>query len=205
MKTIKIKHYLLTFVLKLSLFAFAIFMIPSCGNDTNNRSASEVQDSILKADSISKMIMEVESWDLLKLALENEEGFMNKYGNKKLRIKNLVVDDILKGGFVLQCLAFSPEDSLLSNTSQKGDVTKNVAEHRDYVNDTICKVNSDFSYFFELKLKEQVSTADVKVKKVEAEKLSKKSYFYSVIEAEGESIVFKENTFSLNNCSIIAE
>ncbi|MFH0867220.1 MAG: hypothetical protein V1904_13580 [Bacteroidota bacterium] len=190
---------LLTFV-----FLFAFFLFISCGTVDTNDKVKKSQDSARIADSLSKIITEVESWDLLQLAMTNEAGFKNKYGNKKLKIKNLVVDNITKKG-TIECLAYSPADSILSNTSQKGDVTKKVTEHRDYVNDIPCKINPDFTYYFDVALAETTDTSGIKTKKMKEEKLSRKSYFFSILTIECESISFKEDVFSLKNCKVIRQ
>lgn len=188
-----------------SSFAVLIFLfiLTSCGSENNSKKVKQNNDSIESSDSLEKRITETESYDLLNLAIQNEDGFNHKYGNKKLRIKNLVVEDISKYGNELQCLAYSPSDSLLSHTSQKGDLSKNVAEYRDFVNDIPCKTNPDFTYYFDLFFAETANTAGIKAMKLKEEKLLKKSYFYSVITIEGESITFSDNIFSLKNCRII--
>lgn len=175
----------------------------SCGTTNTSDKNRNSQDSVKKADSISKIVPEVESWDLLLIALENEAGFNNKYGRKKIKIKNLVVDNITMEGKTIQCLAYSPIDSTISNTSQKGDAIKKVVEMRDYVNDVPCKINSDFTYFFDLHFTEIPDSSKMKLKQVKEGKLSRKSFFFTVITVEGESILFKENAFSLNNCKIL--
>jgi hypothetical protein len=187
------------------VFITSVFLLMSCGAGSNAKRAKEIQDSVYKADSMAKIFTEVESWDLLKLAMENEGGLKNKYGNKKLHIKNLVVDNITKAGFVMQCLAYSPKDSLISNTSQKGNTADKVAEIRDYVNDVPCKINSDFTYFFDLTCDEMEDTALLKVKKIKESKLLKESHFYTVVTIEGENISFSENAFTLDNCKIISK
>jgi hypothetical protein len=183
---------------------FAAFLILSCGPGKSSDRSKEIKDSTLKADSMAKILTEAESWDMLQLAMTNEAGFNNKYGNKKLRIKNLVVDDISKKG-TIHCLAYSPVDSMISNTSQKGDAAKKVAEYKDFVNEVPCRINSDFTYHFNITLADASDTIGLKVKKIKEEKLSRKSYFYSIITIEGESIIFKEDVFTLKNCKVLKQ
>ena len=176
-----------------------LILLTSCEYKNNSKTISK-KDNTQSADTIP---VSVNSWSMMQLAISNKEGFKSKFGNKKIRVNNLVVDEIILGDYTVQCLAYSPEDSLLSNTSQKGNPSDRVAEYRDYINEVPCRINPDFTYHFELKFKDPVNTEKLKTKKMIEEKLFKKSYFYSILNVEGESATFKEDVIIMENCKII--
>lgn len=190
-----------------SIIVIVIFSIISCGPSAKEKKAKAYQDSLKHADSIGKIIMEVESWDLYKLWIKNKSSLLNKYGNKTIYIKNLVVDNILSDGYGVQCLAFSAKDSLLSNTSQKGDKEKKIAEWLDVVNDIPCKPNVDFTYFFELHMDVPIDTIRIKSKTIKGATLLKKSCFSSIIDIQGNSLRIDASTNSivLENCKIVKQ
>jgi len=185
------------------LLTIAAVVLYSCGPSSNSKRAKEIQDSLYRADSIARCVPEAESWDIFQLGMINREGLLNKYGNKRLRIKNLVLDNVMRDNRTIQCFAYSPKDSLLSNTSQKGDKAKKTPEWLDIVNDVNCKFNPDFAYYFELQLSDPIDPVSLKQSTVEeATPLSKKSYYYSILTVEGDSIDFISNSFVLRNCTI---
>jgi hypothetical protein len=191
----------------ISIIAIILFSLIACGPSDKEKKAKAFQDSVKLADSLGKITTDVESWDLYKLWIKNKNSLLNKYGNKKIRIKNLVVDNILSDGYSLQCLAFSAKDSMLSNTSQKGDKQKKIAEWLDIVKDIPCKPNVDFTYFFELHMDMPIDTIGIKSKIVKGATLLKKSCFSSIIDVEGSSLKIDASTNSivLENCKIVKQ
>jgi len=179
-----------------------VFLLSSCGSGSNEKRARSYQDSIYKVDSIEKSMTVNESWDIFKLGLKNAGGLVNKYGNKRIKIKNLVLDEVMNDNKTVHCLAYSPKDSMLSSTSQKGDKLKKVAEWIDIVNDVQCKNNPDFTYFFELQFSEPVDTSALKQKIITEEYMSKKTFYRTILTVEGDSLAFNSNTFYLRNCVI---
>lgn len=181
--------------------------IVACGPSDKEKKLKSYKDSLSRADSIGKNIPVVESWDLYKLWLKNKSGLLNKYSNKKICVNNLVVSNILSDGYSLLCLAYSAKDSLLSNTSQKGDKKKRITEWLDLVNDIPCKHNVDFTYLFELHMDMPIDTIRIKQKVIKEAPLLKKSYFTSIINVEGSSLRIDESTNSiiLQNCKIIKQ
>jgi hypothetical protein len=191
----------------ISLIAIVIISIVACGPGDKEKKAKAYKDSLKLADSLGKITTEVESWDLYKLWTKNKNSLLNKYGNKNIYIKNLAVDNILSDGFSLQCLAFSAKDSMLSNTSQKGDKEKKIAQWLDVVNDIPCKPNVDFTYYFELHMDVPIDTIRIKSKTVKGSLLLKKNYFSSIIDVEGNSLSIDASTNSLvlQNCKIVKQ
>ncbi len=185
------------FVTVIIFFSFA-----SCGPGKNEKRVQAYQDSLYKVDSLAKAVPEVESWNIFQLFLKNEDGLKNKYSNKRIRVKNLVLDNVWSGNLVMQCFAYSPKDSLLSNTSQKGDKSVKIAEWQDIVNDSICKYNPDFTYYFELHYNELIDTAALKQRIVKENSYSRKTFYSSVLTVEGDFTSINSNSFVLKNCTI---
>jgi hypothetical protein len=190
-----------------SIIAIAVFSLIACGPSDKEKKTKAYQDSIKLADSLGKIITEVESWDLYQLWIKNKNSVLNKYGNKTILIKSLVVDNVLSDNYGLQCLAFSAKDSLLSNTSQKGDKQKKIAEWLDVVNDIPCKPNVDFTYFFELHMDVPIDTIRIKSKIVKGAPMLKKSCFSSIVDVQGNSLKIDASTNSivLENCKIVKQ
>jgi hypothetical protein len=194
-----LNHKIMRFIL---ISACIVFSLVSCGPGDNQKKAKAYQDSVYKADSLAKCIQEIESWEIFQLGINNEEGLLNKYGNKRIRIKNLVLDNIMTDHVTIQCLAYSPKDSLLSSTSIEGDKIKNLAEWVDFVNGVKCKFNPDFTYFFELHSSESLDTSLLKPRITKETLLSKKSFYKTILTVEGDSICINSNSFVLKNCTI---
>jgi len=191
--------------MKNSIFYFAtciIIFLASCGPGKNEKRVKAYQDSINKLDSIAKAVPEVESWDIFQLFLKNEGGLKNKYLNKRIRVKNLVLDNVWADNIVMQCLAYSAKDSLLSNTSQKGNRADKIAEWQDIVNDSICKYNTDFTYYFELHFNEPVDTTALKQRIVVEKPYSRKNSFNSILTVEGDFKSINSNSFMFKKCAI---
>lgn len=187
----------------LSLVAFML-MFAACGPSEKEKKEKAKQDSIAKADSIAKSIVEVESYDFLLAGKDDTATFRSKYSNKKLLIKNLVVENIWDSKKIIQCLGYMPKDTMLASDSRMGDKKKKIDGSLDVVQGLTCKYNENFygPYYIELHFDNPVDVKTLKEREVKDEPGVKVWNYFSILTVEGDSAYVKSNSFIVNNCVI---
>jgi len=187
----------------LSLIAF-VLMFTACGPSEKEKKEKAKQDSIAKADSIAKSIVEVESYDFMLAGKDEPDAFKSKYSNKKLLIKNLVVENIWDSKKIVQCIAYMPKDTLLGSDSRMGDKKKKIDGSLDVVQGVTCKYNEKFygPYYVELHFDNPVDVKTLKEREVKDEPGVKVWNYFSILTVEGDSAYIKSNSFIVNHCVI---
>lgn len=188
----------------LLIMAIVILMFSACGSSGKNKKDKSMQDSIAKVDSIAKLVVEVDSWDFYKAGKDDTTAFKANYGNRKLIIKNLVVENVWSDKKTVQCIAYLPQDKLLSSPSKEGDKKNKLDASVDIVQGITCKYNTDLysPYYIELHFKSPVDENAVKERIVVDEPGSKIWNYFTILTVEGDSAVAVSNNFILKNCII---
>ena len=204
-------YYLLKLKLKLMKKLFTLMLLTgimiftACGPSDKEIKEKAIQDSVRKADSIAKIIIEAESWDVYLAGKNNEAEFKSKYTNKKLLLKNLVINGIWSSKKVMQCLAYSPSEMMVSNPSKEGDSKKKISKWQDLVQKEVCKYNTDlksFSYYFELHFDSPADVTGLKERDLKEEGDSRICNYATILTVEGDSLIAEGNNFKLLNCVI---
>jgi hypothetical protein len=187
----------------LSLVVMVVLM-SACGPSEKAKKEKATQDSIAKADSIAKSIVEVESYDFLLAGKDDTAAFKSKYSNRKLVIKNLVVENIWDDKKNIQCLAYIPKDTVLASTSRPYDKKRKMDASINVVQGLTCKFNEQFygPYYIELRFKNPVDIKTLKEREVKEEPKTKFWKYFSVLTVEGDSAYIRSNSFVVNNCVI---
>jgi hypothetical protein len=185
----------------------------ACGPSAKEIKEKATQDSIRKADSIAKLVVEVESWEIYLAASKNEAEFKSKFENKKVRVKNLVVSSVWGSKQVIQCMAYSPGEMMVSNPSRDGDAKKKLTKIQDNVQGAVCKYNTDlisFSWYVKLNFKAPVDVAGIKDCEIKNEpsKFGAKypdryNNYPTILTVEGDSVAIVSNEIVMKNCVII--
>ncbi len=181
-----------------------IVVFSACGPTAEEQKEKARQDSIRQADSIAKLVVEAESYDVYLAGTKDTAAFKAKYAGKHVILKNLVVNGIWSDK-VVQCLAYSPSENMLSNPSREGDVAKKISKWQDLVQGTECKYNTDlvsFSWYFKLSFAAPIDASKLKERDLKEEKMTKICNYPTVLTIEGDSLSIESNNFILKNCVI---
>jgi hypothetical protein len=183
----------------------AMMTFIACGPSAKEIKEKAIKDSIQKADSIASLIVNAESWDVFKSGKNNEAEFKTKYAGKKLLLKNLVINSIWSSNKVIQCLAYSPTELMVSNPSKEGDAKKKISKWEDFVQNNACKFNTElvsFAYYFELHFNTPADVSGLKGRDLKEEPNKFQCNYPSIITIEGDSLALTSNNFVLRNCVI---
>jgi hypothetical protein len=177
----------------------------ACGPSEQELREKAVKDSIRVADSLAALVVEAESWAVYKTGKDDQAGFKANYEGRKVLLKNLVVNGIWSGNEVIQCLAWSPSEMMVSNPSKEGDPKKKISRWEDSVQGGLCKFNTDlvsFAWYFKLVFKEPVDVSNIKPRDLKEEPGKYFCNYPTVLSVEGDSLMIESNQFVLKNCVI---
>ncbi len=182
--------------------ASSLFLISACGLSAKEKKEKFTNDSITKADSIAKSIVAVESWDFYLTAKKDTNAFKNKYAHKKLILSNLVLENIWSSKKILQCLAYSPKDSIVSSPSRDAVKKLKLDKSQTIVQGITGKYYPEGPYYIELHFNTPVDIATLKECFVKEESKVKFWNYYTILTVEGDSAYIRSNSYVINNCVI---